>query len=1036
LEAYQQELRWNNVESAPVWINGVKPEYQDDWKMHRVRLEPNQHVTIFLPAYESLRLYHPKQALAVRELDIYSSSGTGLALQQNLQRSTDGHSLVLSPHSATPLLLHIFRKCCRAGSMEVALFISRKESLGEIAPYRNLLWSSAHWCLLAQKPFVLPELYQLLLAQQPESLELTGPMRLLLKNRLRYEKHASEMKQDYRIRYWLDDKTQTLDFSTKADTGQVITVNGTIEVAGREEKAFLEIPSGRHKLVLQADRSVYLQVLAQTEEDYLFTSLNNPRIPVEAIRKQGLLPSTELGQQMQTAKHIAQDNSHKAGGLIATNLLREAALKREDYPTGLVEAERLRSDSSYYKDLLPSKKTESTAQFVAYFLTETLQPTSRPSRDTILADQFLGDALQDLSHTYFTAITKTGSSAANEYTLPDQPTEGQLRLIIDKRDCAPGKLHLEIDQKIIKNLRLHCEPELEPEAFKRSIAEVALMRLQQEDDSFNVSLEAQFSTYSEPAPVIPTAVYEVPLPKSARTIKLWRASETKKPINVAFQYRASKPFSMSEQSYLALLSGSSGKAMLTRIIANISGENERQDNKSSALSTAEEQLTNEWLPLQRLLQSEYRLYQSSVSTNPAEKRVLFVEKQVIDREITAAKALETQQKWLEALEHWGKVVNYSEGLIRHQAQLQQAYLLTKLGEDYLAESLRRYLSLFADPKVAEQAISELSDTYQRQNNSAALLTLAAAMTVHRPDPVHNNLFLNALLKSGDYRFAILFGLSLDGQLPFEGLLAAAYQLEWWEAYQRLQDKLPGGRREFWLGLQAQRRGDYAAALKAWSGLELKPWHDYLQKGLALRDRLKRLTEKNAQALYEQWAHWQQQHPGAKTWKNALWHVKDYAGSDIYYAVERDSYSQAVRGTVQRPVVLGILGPRTLNLQIRPLHASGQSKIGFDGWLQITDNNAPYFYPYTNNLPSQGLKMAGADDLQPGSLVNLEYQVGQGWHEIKIFSEQAPLSIGIQEQRPELALSVLSGLTNDTFAEMGFISSLHKTADSKNRYFAK
>jgi hypothetical protein len=1027
LESYSQGLRWDNIESAPAWVNGVKPEYHDDWEMHRVRLAPKQQVTVFLPAYESLRLYHPKQTLDNKELDIYASSGTGLAVKQNLQLSSDGHSLVLSPHSATPLLVHITRKCCRAGDVDAALFVSRKVPLGEIAPYRNLVWSSARWCWLGQEPFTLPELYKQLPAKKKQHFDLAGPARIAIKNRLHYEQYAGELIQDYLIRYWLDDdkKAQELGFSTSVETGRVITVDGSIEVVGREEQAYLEIPAGRHRLVLQADRPLYVQLLAQTEHDYLFRSLNNPRLPVESIRNQGLLTTTELVQQAQTAKRIAQDNSRKEGGQVASNLLREAALKREDYPAGLTEAEHLRTTRSFYRDLLPSKKADLGTQFMAYFLTETLQPINRPSRDTILADQHLAEALKRVSQAYFTPLTKAGSAGANEYTLPEQQTDGFLRLIIDKRNCVSGFLHIQIDQQITKDLWLRCQPDLESEAFTRSLADIALMRLQQEPDSFNASLEVPFSTYSEPAQLIATAVYEVPFPKSTRTLKLWQVSKPTKPVNVAIQYRASKAFSLSEQGYLARLRDSSGKHVLTRMIENITSTNDNPNQKLSARPPAEQQLANEWLPLQRLLQTEYRLYKSSVSSYPAAQAAT-VDQQVIDNEMALSKNAEAQQLWLEALEHWGKVVNYSKGLVRQQAQLYQAHVLSKLGEDYLAESLRRYLSLFADASVAEQAITELSDSYQSQNNTTALLTLAAAMSIQRPTAAHSQLLVNALLKNGEYRFALLLGLSLDEQIPSEGLLAAAYQLEWWEAYQRLQDKLPPDRRAFWLGLKAQHHGDYNAALKAWSGVKLKPWHDYLQQGLSLRDRLTRITGQNAQTLYGQWSTWQQQHPGTKTWQNALWHVKDYAGSDTYYAVERDVYAQAVRGTLQRPVVLGIMGPVTLNLQIRPLHPTDQPDVAFDGWLQIIDNDVPYHYPYTNNLTSQGLKVTEADNLQVGSAVNLVYQVGQGWHEIKLNSEQAPLSIGIQEQRPELALSVLPPLKTDTFAEMGFISRSHNT----------
>ena len=194
------------------------------------------------------------------------------------------------------------------------------------------------------------------------------------------------------------------------------------------------------------------------------------------------------------------------------------------------------------------------------------------------------------------------------------------------------------------------------------------------------------------------------MPKSARTMKLWRVSQSTKPVNVAIQYRVPKAYSLSEQGYLARLRDLSGKHVLTQMIENITRTNDNPDQKLSASTSAEQQLTNEWLPLQRLLQTEYRLYKSSVSSYPATQAALTVDQQVIDNEMALSKSSEAQQQWLEALEHWGKVVNYSEGLIRQQAQLHQAHVLTKMGEDYLADSLRRYLSLFADASVAEQAI--------------------------------------------------------------------------------------------------------------------------------------------------------------------------------------------------------------------------------------------------------------------------------------------------------------------------------------------
>lgn len=986
LEPYSQDLRWDNIESMPAWVNGAKPEYDGDWAMHRVHLKPAQSVTFVLPAYESLRLYQPKQTLTAKELDVYLSDGTGLAVKQVLQTSTDEHSLVLSPNAMAPMLVHVTRPTTAKKAFDVALFVSRRVPIADIAPYRHLIWSTTNWCLLAQQAFALPELYNQLNAGEKQRFEVSGPARIALKNRLYYVQSASALVQDYRIAYSLDNgNAQELNFSTSVETSRVVTVNSDIVVVGREEQAYLEIPAGEHQLILQSDRDLYLQLVAQTEHDYLLPSLNQPRLPVEDIRRQGLLATSELMLKDQAAKQLARDNSHQDSGMVASNLLREAALKRKDYPEGLVEAEQLRGFRTFYRDLLPSKKASTSPQFMAYFLDVALQPVALPRSNAILADQHISNAITRIDHGYFTQLDKT---AVNEYQLPPQQTAGQLRLAVDKRHCKTSLLHLQIDNQAPKEFWLRCEQDQAQQNFTRALAESAIVRLQQQDNSFNVTLDAVFSIYNSPAaPLIPTAVYELPYTKDTKSLTLWQTGQTQVPI--ALQYRVSKPFSFSEQSYLARL---------------------RFPN--------EPQLQNELLGLQRLLQSEYRLYQSGLATYP--ESTVTEDKQIVASETAAAQKQEQQQHWLEALEHWGKVVNAANGLTHQQAQLAQANALSKLGETYLAESLRKYLSLHAQSSVAEAAVQQLAAQYLAQNDNTALLTLAAAMHIHRPTAAHQQLLLQALLKNNEYYFVLLAGLTAESP-PLDALLTAAYQLSWWESYQTLHAKLPAGQRAFWQGLKQQHIGDVASALQTWSIPELKNWHDYLQQGRQLREDLTHATHKNAVALYGAWATWQQQNPSAKVWQNALWLTTDYAGSDSYYALERDVYSHALRATTERPVTLSILGPATLNIQFRPLHPANKPDSALDGWLDISDNQIISRYPYSNNQPAQGLRVIGADTLQLGSMVTLEYQVGQGRHEIKLNSAEAPLSITLQEQRPEFPLTILPPLQANTFAEMSVMN---------------
>jgi hypothetical protein len=209
---------------------------------------------------------------------------------------------------------------------------------------------------------------------------------------------------------------------------------------------------------------------------------------------------------------------------------------------------------------------------MSYFLTEDLRALNRLQQDANLADQHLGDALKRVAGGYFTSLNATGESAANDYTLPEQPSSGQLRLIVDKRNCIPRLLKVQMDQQQPTDLWLRCVPDLPSDAFVRPLEETALIRLQQEQEQpSNTTSGAIFSAHQQPGRLIPTAVYELPLPQSVRNIKLWQASKLTAPVNVALQYRSSKPFLFSELSYLARLRDSSGLRLRQQFLQDLHG---------------------------------------------------------------------------------------------------------------------------------------------------------------------------------------------------------------------------------------------------------------------------------------------------------------------------------------------------------------------------------------------------------------------------------------------------------------------------------
>lgn len=148
LGRYPLPLRWDNVQDQPPWVAGVKPSRRSDdpgttnrgeAALYRVRLAPGESVTVWVPASEGLRIYQPGGRLSPTDLELAVANGSGLYLGAPVQPSAQGDSLLLPPDWPEERLARIGRPAAARDPLEVALFVSRREALGELAPYRKLL---------------------------------------------------------------------------------------------------------------------------------------------------------------------------------------------------------------------------------------------------------------------------------------------------------------------------------------------------------------------------------------------------------------------------------------------------------------------------------------------------------------------------------------------------------------------------------------------------------------------------------------------------------------------------------------------------------------------------------------------------------------------------------------------------------------------------------------------------------------------------------------------------------------------------------
>ncbi|MDQ7089462.1 MAG: hypothetical protein Q9M50_02290 [Methylococcales bacterium] len=1024
-------------------------------------LKPEQEVSFRLPRYQSVRLYSPNKKINPEDIKLTLSDGTGLAFEESLYESTDGYSLVLSPQASKPLLVHIQ---VNNNALKLGLFVSRTVSLDEIAPYRNVIPFSKNWVLLSTEAYQIPELYWRLPKNKTQKITLTGDAkRIVLRHRLQFEKQAHDLIQDYRIHYRLDkNEKHAVNLATSVDSSYELEINFKTAVLSRTEETYIEIPTGEHTLEFSADRALYLQVLTQTEHDYLFPNLNEPHQPVEEIRKHGLLPTQPQVLKAQQSKQLAEDNSLKEAEMFATQQLKQTALQRPDYPPLMRESEQLRGFRTFYRDLLPNHKNSEPSQYLAYFTPKRLLPYQRTQHHPTLAPQHLQAVLKRIGKTIFTPLSNKGASQANEYFLPPRSTASELRLVVDKSFCEPKQsLWVQFDDQQPKALEVRCdEKNIHLDDFVQTFFEVAvkdyqhllfddlsLIKKEPPDKNKNPTpqkkelscsqferLQPRLGFKSKPCAslekrrlfyrlieqhfkegaLIDSATVELSLAKKIKRIKIWRDESSTQPVAIAVQYRSAKSFVFSEQSFLARLQETNPAALLTQFKHDLLSPLE----KPKAVFEVENQLKNQWLPLVQLIQAQARLYKAAVAL-PESKNTHRTNAKRLAQLYRMAKQNQAQNQWVESLELWAKIVQHTEGLERHRAQFEQANLLHLLGESYLAETLWRYLFFYADEPLANKASEKLRFKYQQQHNNFALQSLAASEVLKQPSRANLEFLLETLLKNKEYRFGLLLGLTLMEQPPLALLLKAAYQLQWWQSYQHLIEPVPLKKQAFWNGLKFQTDADYVGALATWK-TEKPLWSESLLKGLQLRDKVARSCGKHEAEYYQQWLTWQNQQPSEKHWQTANHYFKDYAGADTYYSPERDVYSKGFRATAERPLQLSLLGGRTLKFKIRPLHPANVLDSAVDGWVEIKDRAGEnrieqhQLYPFTNNTPSQGLELTSVKVLQLGGLVELEYQLGAGWHELAIYSQQATLSITMEESQAQMPLTVLPRLNPYSF----------------------
>ena len=1038
-ELAETPVWWDNIEGAPFWRRGPKPKWHRDWKMHAVALQPGETVVLRLPPGRALRVYHPG-GLTPRDLHIGLDNGSGLRVFPSLQTAGDPPSLLLSPSAPGPFEAYISLPPQRQETLRLALFLSRYESW-PAAPYRDVGAFDLPTTRLHTELYGPAERFWRLQPYALAQTRIVGPAHLALENRFIYDAAMHRLKQTYRIETRLDNAPlRVLEFATNTQISQPVFSDGNPQPVGRLEVDYVEIPPGVHTLALYSTAPVYLRLLRQSDADYLLPRMNRPPLQQSARAASSLLytplwqldppslqraiasPANSVAELEYLAKRLWLDNRHRDGGLQAAMLLQDAAARRPHDALLQQSAARQQSASTLYRHLLPARKTEAQPQRLGWFETPRLAPLDHRPEPYAAAAQHQADLTAQLKAGYFVPLPTVPH--INDYILPPRTAPSVLRLVADLSALTqPQEIWLQYDPEPPTRMRLTPPSAAAKHEALLSLSDVGLALLRRQNPDFDhATLGGPFSIQAPPAPQLRTAYAALPLPAQVQRIRVWQAGNRAEPLSVALQYLVSRPFELSERSYLeALQRLGSDAARQTLLRQQLSALAHGPATFDASAYTQREaiDMVNHWQPLMRLLRDRYQRFVEAVS--PLTPPPVEPPQVNVGRWRARAQQAEISGDWLAALEAWGPIAKTAHGAPRREARMGQARALQLLGRRALADQLLRGIMLFdADADLRLQAFNHLLDTYRRSEDDSAIRGLLAAATIRRHHPEALRLLIAQFTADGQDQHALTLGLALPvSQRPLASLLQSAWRLGWRQAFQALAQQLESAEeRHYWLGYHAIQQADYHSAQQHFlqAGRQGQAVAEAIQQARRIHVELRSPDAAAREMAAWRWEAWQGRHPGPHVWRREPQLVADYAGSMVLYQPSLDARSQWYRSDANKPVQLRFLGPLRLRLAARPLHPQAVDDAHaapFDGWIQVDHGAQPHWIPIIGNQPTPHLRALDGGPWQPGQRIMDVLAFGPGLHTVIITGQKIPLLIQTEVQRPALPLGILPPLTPDT-----------------------
>ncbi len=1051
LKRYQWTLNWYNVEGKPALKSEAEPEFDIRLNLHLFKIDPGREITVMIPPDEILRLTEPYDYLVFDDVAVDFSHGTGLWLRDKGQKQSDSNAVFYFPDSSAPVLARIKRPAAFKSPITLAVFVSRRIRLDDIAPYFSTVPLDAPETVLhigdseSCSPFYRIE------AREDYNVRIKGPLRLSVEARYRHPARDTNRFQNFQIFFKSRERLyRTLDCETRIDADDLVLMDDRPVVAGRLETMRFDIPEGVEITRIQSNVDLFIRFFALDSKSYLFSNWNSPpdqarmmEITSDYIagssiwsisdaKMMKILSGDELPASVleRFAMKILKDNERRGGAPAGVSLMASAARRRPEYPEIKYRMREMDGRHTFFRDLFPAHCRQAPAMMFNSFFARRLKAEPRSDLMRIAAEQHAADLVDNLPEAYFVRLPEFPENEKIVYDLPERFNSGSLRIVVDT--SLPGSA-FEICYDNGQAYEFYVEPEsrVQTDWFIPSAPEMgaAVKRWRMTEDK----IPCVFGTrefFDGDSSLIEAGVWEIPLPPGVQRVFV-RSSKTSQPpapFKIALQYKASTSFSLSETQFLNIRDMAGDQEAWFRTAAGfLAGKQQYPPNpglngmngENDVRYVCYREMLNHLIPLRRFLRSRAESFTAFVpefesSPDLPEKN------SEVHYLIESACAFEADSQLICALEEWSEVIHATSGKQRVRALFERIRLLLILGEEYAAE--RQLKSIFVhspEPEYRNRAHAELKQLYRDRNRPETAIALDAAMLLHHSDFTIIPSLVEELVDNGDDEQALMLSLIIpDNQLPEGHLLRVCLQMDWKILFHRIVDRLQDeSEKHFLLGKAACDSGMIRRALDWFSqaGDGGKNYIDLIEEGLSIRNQLDAGSDDRTAGL-RRWIKWRDKQPGPFVWRPISRRIDDHDGPVLLYGIARDLYSTAFKTRSQKPVRFKIIGPARLKIDMRPIHPPESDKP-LEGWAVIRDKHRKCVYPIDRNTPVDGLINAMDGDMRIGRKETVELTVGSGIRELELFSDDFPMLVQVYQKHPESFVGVLPRMSFKTIAAL-------------------